>query len=226
MKIFFILILSSIFYIVWINNFNLNRISKIVNNSISVDFFNYNYKSILESFFSIKKEPKWKNITEICNYTINDFNRTNFSTLIDKQVLSFDQIEENIKNLSIKLVKGGRSYTELNSGCKLNSTGKRIAFIIPYRNRLNNLKVWLNNMHRILTNQKITYGIYLIEPVENITFNRALLMNIGFIQSIRDTLKSKELKKKINTNLRLLKIANSYWDCFVFHDVDMIPEGF
>ena len=34
-------------------------------------------------------------------------------------------------------------------------------------------------MHQFLTRQKINYGIYLIEPVEKLVFNRGLLMNIG-----------------------------------------------
>ena len=59
-------------------------------------------------------------------------------------------------------------------------------------------------MHPFLINQNLTYGIYLIEPLANLTFNRGLLMNIGFIESLKD--------------------SNHLWDCFFFHDVDMLPE--
>jgi beta-1,4-galactosyltransferase 3 len=55
-----------------------------------------------------------------------------------------------------------------------------------------------------LARQKAQYGIYLIEPIQNLTFNRGLLMNIGFIEAI----KQKDIE----------------WDCFFFHDVDMLPE--
>lgn len=51
--------------------------------------------------------------------------------------------------------------------------------------------------------QKINYKIYLIEPKQNLNFNRALLLNIGFI----------EAKKEYD------------WDCFIFHDVDLLPEN-
>jgi hypothetical protein len=114
----------------------------------------------------------------------------------------------------MKFELGGISYTEVNSQC--NSFGakyKRIAFIIPYRDRLKNLKIFLNNMHLYFIRHNINYGIYLIEPTENITFNRGLLMNIGFLESIKD----KSLV--VNSNVSI------YWDCFIFHDVDMIPEN-
>jgi hypothetical protein len=68
-------------------------------------------------------------------------------------------------------------------------------------------------MHPFLTRQKINYGIYLIELKEGLTFNRAMLMNIGFIEAIKDT--------EQGTLMRKLNIE---WDCFVFHDIDLIPE--
>lgn len=80
----------------------------------------------------------------------------------------------------------------------------KVAIIIPFRNRESNLKIFLRHIHPIMCRQQIDYGIYLIEPVQNITFNRGLLMNIGFIES--------------------LKLTNDKWDCFIFHDVDLIPE--
>ena len=39
-------------------------------------------------------------------------------------------------------------------------------------------------MHRILTRQKINYCIFLVEPLANVTFNRGILMNIGFKEVI------------------------------------------
>jgi hypothetical protein len=76
----------------------------------------------------------------------------------------------------------------------------KIAFIIPYRNRLKNLKLFLLNMHPILTKQKLNYGIYLIDPNEDLVFNRGILMNIGFLESIKD---------------------DSKWDCFIFHGINV-----
>ena len=57
-------------------------------------------------------------------------------------------------------------------------------------------------MHQFFISQYLYYTIYLIEPIEKLTFNRGLLMNIGYLEA----LKEKE------------------FDCFFFHDVDMIAE--
>ena len=59
-------------------------------------------------------------------------------------------------------------------------------------------------MHPFLMKQNLDYGIYIVEPLKELTFNRALLMNIGYLES--------------------LKMTNEKWDCFMFHDVDLIPE--
>ena len=108
---------------------------------------------------------------------------------------TFKNITERLK--SYKII-GGHSQP---NKCKAR---QKTAIIIPYRDRLNNLKIFLNHIHPFLNKQQIDYGIYLIEPIANLTFNRALLMNIGFLES--------------------LKLSDDYWDCFIFHDVDLLPE--
>lgn len=80
---------------------------------------------------------------------------------------------------------------------------QRVAIIVPYRDRIRNLNIFLLYMHRFLVKQNIQYGIYLVEPVKKLKFNRALLLNIGFIESLKE----------------------NEWDCFIFHDVDMLPEN-
>ena len=115
---------------------------------------------------------------------------------IDKNPYEIDEIEEKLKDESIEF--GGKYSPKT---CK---SEQKIAIIIPYRDRLSNLKLFLSNMHPFLINQNLTYGIYLIEPLANLTFNRGLLMNIGFIESLKE--------------------SNHLWDCFFFHDVDMLPE--
>ena len=66
------------------------------------------------------------------------------------------------------------------------------------------LSVFMNHMHPFLMKQDLDYGIYLVEPMQNLTFNRGLLLNIGFLQA--------------------LELSENYWDCFIFHDVDLLPE--
>ncbi|XP_074646912.1 beta-1,4-N-acetylgalactosaminyltransferase bre-4-like [Tubulanus polymorphus] len=77
----------------------------------------------------------------------------------------------------------------------------RVAIIVPYRNRELNLRTFLNHMHPFLLRQPIDYRIFVIEQIDNLTFNRGMLMNIGFIEARR--------------------VYN--FTCFVFHDVDLLP---
>ncbi|CAF0863825.1 unnamed protein product, partial [Brachionus calyciflorus] len=79
----------------------------------------------------------------------------------------------------------------------------KIAIIVPYRDRLRNLKLFIRFIHPFLVKQNIYYGIYLVEPLKNLTFNKGLSMNVGFIESQKD----------------------NDWDCFIFHDVDFLPEN-
>lgn len=77
----------------------------------------------------------------------------------------------------------------------------RVAIIIPYRDRPQHLPIFLANMHPFLMKQQIEYGIFVIEQVTEGLFNRAALMNVGFVES-----------QKLD-----------YWDCFIFHDIDLLP---
>ena len=119
---------------------------------------------------------------------------------------SFDRIESDLKYLALK--NGGRWYPSPSiEQAKQNNHQEepmqKVAIIVPYRDRQINLELFLRYMHPFLTNQKIYYGIYLIEPLKNLTFNRAMLMNIGFIESQKE----------------------DAYDCYIFHDVDMLPEN-
>ncbi|KAL3102938.1 hypothetical protein niasHT_025846 [Heterodera trifolii] len=78
----------------------------------------------------------------------------------------------------------------------------RVAIIIPYRNREAHLRIFLHNLHFLLSKQQMDYAIFVVEQTNNQTFNRAKLMNVGFVEASR-----------------------LYdWQCFVFHDVDLLPE--
>lgn len=77
----------------------------------------------------------------------------------------------------------------------------RIAIIVPYRDRPEHLPIFLKNIHPFLMKQQIEYGIFVVEQIAGGQFNRASLMNVGFLEAL-----------KLNK-----------WDCFIFHDVDLIP---
>ncbi len=101
--------------------------------------------------------------------------------------------------LSGQNIKLGGKWKPFN--CKSRS---HVAIIIPFKNREEHLKHFLLNMHPFFSKQQLSYGIYIIEPINNITFNRGLLMNIGFLESNKD--------------------SKGSWQCHAYHDVDMLCE--
>lgn len=54
-------------------------------------------------------------------------------------------------------------------------------------------------MHKTLQRQELDYQIFVVNQVDNNPFNRAKLLNVGFMEA--------------------LKMYD--WECFVFHDVDL-----
>jgi predicted glycosyltransferase involved in capsule biosynthesis len=76
----------------------------------------------------------------------------------------------------------------------------KLGIIVPYRNREQHLAVFLPYINSYLKHMNIDYKIYIIEQYELKPFNRAKLLNIGFLESDQTI------------------------DYFIFHDVDMLPE--
>lgn len=76
-----------------------------------------------------------------------------------------------------------------------------MAIIIPFRHRHEHLNHWLYYLHPILIRQQLDYGVYVINQEGDGAFNRAKLMNIGFVEALIDY----------------------DYQCFVFADVDLIP---
>ncbi|XP_043934976.1 beta-1,4-galactosyltransferase 3-like [Protopterus annectens] len=95
------------------------------------------------------------------------------------------------------LVELGGRYKPWN-----HQSNHKTAIIIPYRNREEHLIHLLNNLHPFLQRQQLNYGIYVINQAGNFTFNRGKLLNVGFKEAMKE----------------------EDWDCFYFHDVDLIPE--
>ncbi|CAF1151412.1 unnamed protein product [Rotaria sordida] len=81
-------------------------------------------------------------------------------------------------------------------------TEQRLALIICYRNREQHLKMFLDNIHPFLQKQQLDYTIFIINQNGNDQFNRAALFNVGYLEA--------------------MKLYP--YDCFIFHDVDLLPE--
>ena len=79
---------------------------------------------------------------------------------------------------------------------------QRLAVIICYRKREQHLKLFLLNIHPFLQKQQLDYTIFVVNQDGNEQFNRAALFNVGYLEA---------------TKLYP-------YDCFIFHDVDLLPE--
>ncbi|CAF0846364.1 unnamed protein product [Adineta ricciae] len=115
-------------------------------------------------------------------------------------------LNENSTFPNVSLHEIETNYSNVRSGGQWSPTHclarYRVAIIIPYRDRFEHLVTLLYYLHPILQRQELDYKIYVSEQDGNGTYNKAVLMNAAFLY------------------------ASSEYDfqCFVFHDVDLIPE--
>nr|XP_020859753.1 beta-1,4-galactosyltransferase 3-like isoform X3 [Phascolarctos cinereus] len=95
------------------------------------------------------------------------------------------------------LVQLGGHYQPPNCGA-LHHT----AIIIPYWARRKHLHQLLYHLHPFLQRQQIHCTIYAVHQMDNYTFNRGKLLNVGFKEDMKE----------------------NNWQCLYFHDVDLIPK--
>jgi len=98
------------------------------------------------------------------------------------------------------LALGGRSKP---ASCR---SKDRVAIIVPFRDREEHLRTFLYNILPFLKRQQIEFNIFVIEQgsaSKEEPFNRAMLFNVGFMEASK----------------------RGEFDCFIFHDVDLIPEN-
>ncbi|KAG7218638.1 hypothetical protein INR49_019971 [Caranx melampygus] len=75
----------------------------------------------------------------------------------------------------------------------------KLALVIPFRERFEELLVFVPFMHTFLNKKKIRHKIIVINQVDHYRFNRASLINVGYLESGNDT------------------------DYLAMHDVDLLP---
>ncbi|KOX80037.1 Beta-1,4-N-acetylgalactosaminyltransferase bre-4 [Melipona quadrifasciata] len=99
-----------------------------------------------------------------------------------------------------------KTFTEVKpggKGCPTDCVARhRVAIIIPFRDRPKHLQALLYNLHPMLLRQQIDYQIFVVEQKGSDAFNRAMLMNVGYVEALKER----------------------PFDCFIFHDVDLLPE--
>lgn len=113
---------------------------------------------------------------------------------VREEPIKIEQLEEALKPLDIDL---GGSYRP-----KTCIALFRVAIIVPYRDRVTQLHLFLYHIHPMLSRQQLDYTIFIVEQDDTRPFNRATLFNVGYAEAV----KMRE------------------FDCFIFHDVDLIPE--
>ena len=115
-------------------------------------------------------------------------------SLTDLRPLSWKDLEA-----AHPTVENGGKYKP--KKCQANS---KIAVMIPFRDRYEHLRIVLHHLHPLLQKQQLDYTIFVIEDASNNRnlFNRGALFNAGFLEA-----------NKIDR-----------FNCFVLHDVDLIPE--
>ncbi|KAJ8383641.1 hypothetical protein AAFF_G00216120 [Aldrovandia affinis] len=69
-----------------------------------------------------------------------------------------------------------------------------VAILIPHRNREKHLLYLLHHLLPFLQRQQLHYAIYIIHQAGEVTFNRAKLLNVGYLEALKDY----------------------GWDCFIF----------
>ncbi|XP_071488067.1 beta-1,4-galactosyltransferase 7-like [Diadema antillarum] len=77
----------------------------------------------------------------------------------------------------------------------------KLAVVVPFRERFEELMEFVPYMHKFLNMQRVRHNIYIVNQMDNLRFNRASLINIGFLLSKTDC------------------------DYMVMHDVDLLPRN-
>nr|CAG4637257.1 EOG090X0AZ6 [Ceriodaphnia reticulata] len=92
----------------------------------------------------------------------------------------------------------GKSKHEVSSD---ETRNHQLAVIVPFRDRFEELLKFVPHMHQFLLNQSVTHDIFVINQNDDFRFNRASLINVGFVH---------------------ISTLEKY-DYIVMHDVDLLP---
>ena len=75
----------------------------------------------------------------------------------------------------------------------------KLAIVVPFRDRFDELLYFVPILSKFLVKKSIDFKIYIINQADNYRFNRAALINIGFLFSMKEC------------------------DYMAMHDVDLLP---
>ncbi|KAF5274005.1 hypothetical protein FQA39_LY01120 [Lamprigera yunnana] len=75
----------------------------------------------------------------------------------------------------------------------------RLAILVPFRDRFEELLIFAPYIHKFLNAQKIDHRIFVLNQIDGYRFNRASLINVGYLET------------------------RNYYDYIAMHDVDLLP---
>lgn len=109
------------------------------------------------------------------------------------------KVYNNALNSKLIPVTQGSFFNQPYQPLKLNSSSHKLAVVVPFRNRYEEMMEFVPHMHSFLTRQNVSHHIWVVNQVDMHRFNRAALLNIGFLLSRREC------------------------DHMVMHDIDLLP---
>lgn len=88
---------------------------------------------------------------------------------------------------------------KFNKSVKLNADINKLAVIVPYRDRFEELLEFVPYIHNFIKKQNVDHEIFVLNQVDKFRFNRASLINVGFLET------------------------KNLCNYIVMHDVDLLP---
>lgn len=156
-----------------------------------------------ERYCAQRLRPKPRNTKFPEKFLTKDGNVTNLCPCLPDNLLGLMTVDVNKTAPSIREIES--EFRENENGGRWSpsfcAARHRIAIIVPYADRVESRRKFLLHMHRLLQRQLVDYNIFFVEQLEPKLFNRAMLMNVGFVET--------------------RSLAD--YDCFIFHDVDQLP---
>ena len=123
-----------------------------------------------------------------------------------ENLLTLQQLQrEAVTRGNLSLTSPPLSYCTPAGICQPDQDRERlplVALVVPFRDRQLQLEIFLSYMHTFLHKQNLNYTIIVVEQLSDSKFNRAKLLNVGYLH-VRKQLPS--------------------CPCFIFHDVDLLP---
>lgn len=101
--------------------------------------------------------------------------------------------------LSFTKFDGGFSIENSSDNTIKTKKDHKLAIVVPFRDRFDELLVFVPHISKFLESKSIQFKIYIVNQVDSFRFNRASLINIGFLTSMNEC------------------------DYMAMHDVDLLP---